>query len=210
MRFEAGEYEDQIFSDDAVEGELAGAGVSALRVSGRLLRCQLRATGRTIRGCTFEKCVFIGCSFKNLTLVNCSFNVCVFKWADFFRTLFRDCRLMGCEVLGARCTGMSVQGGDWSYANLANLKFSRQTLHGVRLRETALSGCSFSECDLTDCDLTRATVHGASFRACDLRGSVLDGVAVTEASWAGSKIDLAQCIVIAQEATGAVFEEPLG
>lgn len=209
MRFEAGEYENQIFSDDAVEGELAGA---AFRL------CAFRDVsfdasyehGRTIRGCTFEKCVFIGCSFKNLTLVNCSFNVCVFKSADFFRTLFRDCRLMGCEVLGARCTGMSVQGGDWSYANLANLKFSRQTLHGVRLRETALSGCSFSECDLTDCDLTRATVHGASFRACDLRGSVLDGVAVTEASWAGSKIGLAQCIVIAQEATGAVFEEPLG
>ena len=114
---------------------------------------------------------------------------------------------MGAELLGARCTGMRIEGGDWSYANLAGLKFVRQTLTKVRLCEASLARCAFRECDLTECDLTRATVRGAAFEGCDLRGSRLDGVAVAEARWTGSRIDLLQCVTIAQEVTGAVFDE---
>lgn len=196
--------ENGMWADDTVDERLAG-------LTFRL--CAFRDVSfdnaRELRGCTFEKCVFIGCSFKSVTLTNCSFNVCVFKQADFFDALFKDCRMLGCEVLGARCTAMAVRGGDWSYANLAGLKFSHQELRDVRLRETALTDCAFKGCDLTGSDLTRATVHGASFTDCDLRGARLDGVAVAEATWRGSKIDLAQCVTIAQEVTGALYEEPV-
>lgn len=197
--------ENGMYADDTVDERLEG-------LTFRL--CAFRDVSfdgaRELRGCTFEKCVFIGCSFKSVALTNCSFNVCVFKQADFFDTLFKDCRMLGCEVLGARCTAMAVRGGDWSYSNLAGLKFAHQGLRDVRLREAALTDCTFKDCDLTGSDLTRATVHGASFAGCDLRGARLDGVAMAEASWRGSKIDLAQCIVIAQEGTGAIYEEPVG
>lgn len=200
-----GPIEDQMYADDTVDERLAG-------LSFRL--CAFRDVSfdnaREIRGCTFEKCVFIGCSFKGVKLVGCSFNLCVFKQADFYRAQFRDCRMLGCEVLGARCTQMAVRGGDWSYANLAGLRFSRQELRDVRLREASLAGCTFASCDLTGSDLTRATVRGARFSDCDLRGAALDGVAFGEADWRGSKIDLAQCLVIAQQLTGAVYEEPIG
>ena len=193
-----------MWSDDVVDEPLSG-------LTFRL--CAFRDVvfdgARELRGCTFEKCVFIGCTFKSVTLTNCSFNVCVFKQADFFDALFKDCRMLGCEVLGARCTAMAIYGGDWSYANLAGLKFSHQELRDVRLCEAALTNCTFRDCDLTGSDLTRATVHGASFTDCDLRGARLDGVAVAEATWRGSKIDLTQCVAIAQEVTGAVYEEPV-
>ena len=161
----------------------------------------------TARNCTFTRCAFIGTSFKDAVFERCAFDSCFFKQADLMRATFRDCRLIGAQIVGARVTGMTVEGGDWSYANLANLKFSRQKLTKVCLHEASLAGAVFKECDLSGCDLTRATVQGARFEACDLRGSRIDGVAVEQASWKDSKIDLAQCIVIAQEVTGAVFDE---
>ncbi|MBS5450874.1 MAG: pentapeptide repeat-containing protein [Coriobacteriia bacterium] len=197
--------ENEMYADDTVDEPLAG-------LTFRL--CAFRDVAfdnaRDLRGCTFEKCVFIGCTFKSVTLTGCSFNVCVFKQADFFDALFKDCRMLGCEILGARCTAMTVRGGDWSYANLAGLKFAHQELRDVRLREVSLTNCTFRSCDLTGSDLTRATARGASFTDCDLRGARLDGIAVAEATWRGSKIDLAQCIAIAQEVTGATYEEPVG
>ena len=198
MVFDEESYQDQMYSDVPVEGVAAG---TTFTLCG--FRDAVLAEGLLVKGCVFERCVFVGCTFKNVRFENCAFNTCVFKTSDFMgRVASRTAGLWGPSFWARAAPACASRAATGPTPNLAGLKFVRQTLTKVRMCEASLARCTFRECDLTECDLTRATVRGATFEDCDLRGPRLDGIAAAEARWTGSRIDLLQCVAIAQAVYG--------
>lgn len=113
--------------------------------------------------------------------------------------------MTGSDFVNADCDLLEIVGGNWSYTILRNLDFRKKVLEGVNFFGADLTGSSFYQCVLRDCDFREAAVHRVSFRSADLRGSNMEGLDFFNMDLQGAKVDLAQCVAIAQ-AHEAVFQ----
>jgi uncharacterized protein YjbI with pentapeptide repeats len=68
-----------------------------------------------------------------------------------------------------------------------------------------LTGCIFNECKLTGCEFEEAVIKETSFYKSDLRGATLGNMNVSEAGFRLAKLDLEQCVYIAERMTDGKY-----
>ena len=105
-----------------------------------------------MRGCRFERCSFHGARLTELRTGSAASRVCFtgaqlngsthqrtsfansrLVYANLFLAVLTDCQMMGVDFTDADLTGLSVEGGDWSWANLRFQNLAEQNLRGLRL-----------------------------------------------------------------------------
>lgn len=151
--------------------------------------------------CTFESCDFTNARLNGVNIKNCGFLSCQFKNASFFATTFDDCKMTGSDFADADCAMLRVVGGDWSYTSLRKQSFQKQNLSDMRFYGADLTGCHFNQCKMNGCEFDEAIVHETSFYKSDLRHSTIDRIDITQVSFKAAKLDLEQCVRIAEFVT---------
>lgn len=185
-----------------------GAEIGNDTLSGiKFVNCDFReanfSDASTINRCAFDTCKLNGANFGGVNLRNCAFLSCNFQSASFFATAFDDCKMTGSDFTGASCDTMSVFGGDWSYTVLRHQVFLKQDFSGVNFTGAELSGCKFRFCRLNACNFNEAIVHETSFYGSDLRDACIDALEIADIDWKDAKLDVYQCVLIAENLTQA-------
>ena len=133
------EFNDEVFDDrEWLEIEMTRC---------RLTRCRFwgaRLSEARIEGCHFEECDFARARLNAAECHASSFLNCLFTDAYLFLARFDDCRLLGTSFAGADMGGLTIVGGDWSWANLRHQSLVKQDLHAVKFL-----GADFYGADLT-------------------------------------------------------------
>ncbi|MFI6427460.1 pentapeptide repeat-containing protein [Promicromonospora sp. NPDC050880] len=154
-------------------------------------------------GATFDSCVFRGVRFNSAHLTELAFTSCVFDGCVFFDATLERCKLVGSQFAHCRFDLLTVDGGNWSFANLHRAALAGTRFDGVRLREADLSEIQASGAVLTGCDLSGADLDRADLANADLRGSDLSALDPLTATLTGAVVGEAQAILLA-EALGVV------
>ena len=154
----------------------------------------------------FDECNFTSARLNGVTFKNCAFLNCKFKYARLFGTIFENCKMTGSSFEGSDCELIEIKGGDWSYCDLRYLNFYKQDFSNIRFRECDMSGTEFRKCTLRNCDFHSAIMDGASFEESDIRGSDINGSDLRVVSFKKAKIDLQQCVLLAEQLSGGQFE----
>lgn len=192
-------------NENFAQQQLDGPELTRLRFE----HCTFRWTDFTdldeVFQCTFDSCDFSNARLNGVRFQGCAFLSCSFAGASFFAVTLEECKLTGSDFRSSECPLAVIRGGDWSYTVLRGLSFHKQDLHGVCFWGADLSECVFNECDLTGCEFSEATAKETSFYRSDLRGSVLESFPLQEASFRGAKLDLTQCVLLAETLTGARY-----
>ena len=68
-----------------------------------------------------------------------------------------------------------------------------------------MTDSKFTRCKIVECDFTKAIVTRMSMQDSDIRTSSIDGIDVLAVDLKNAKIDLEQCVIIA-EAMGAKYK----
>jgi len=171
-----------------------------------------------IRNCRFDDCRFTGanmteveteyssfenCDFTDVRLNSSvhrfsSFNNCRFQGGNLFVTQFIECKAVGANFTEERVEAITVQGGDWSYANLRHLDLDKFDARGVKFESADFYGAVLTSADLRDCDLRRANLDQAKLEGVDFRGAQLIGVDLSVLSLKKAKMDIDQAVLFAQ------------
>lgn len=159
-----------------------------------------------VHGCVFNECNFASSKLNGVKFSSCAFLGCRFKYATFFATVFDECKMTGSAFEGSDCELMQINGGDWSFCQLRYLSFCKQSFENIRFYEADLSGTKFRKCNIIGCEFNNTIAENLSFDCCDLRGSDINGMDLRTVDFKGSKVDLQQCVLIAEQYTEAVFE----
>lgn len=106
--------------------------------------------------------------------------------------------MTGSDFTDSGCSAAQIFGGDWSYTVLRKQSFQKQNLSGIRFLGADLSHCCFNTCNLTSCQFDEAVAHETSFYKSDLRGASLQAFPMQEAGFRQAKLDLAQCVMMAE------------
>jgi fluoroquinolone resistance protein len=147
--------------------------------------------------------VFDACTFRNVKLnasvhVDTAFSNCTFNGVTFFDTRLERCKLIGSVFDRCSFEIMRVEGGNWSFVELATADLRSATFRGVRLREADLTGAKLEGSTVRDCDLAAATLHRADLTGCDLRGSDLVGIDLSTVGLRQAIVTLPQAVVIVE------------
>jgi fluoroquinolone resistance protein len=171
-----------------------------------------------IRNCRFDECQFTGAnmteieteysSFENCDFTDArlnssvhrfsSFTNCRFRGGNLFLAQFIECKAVGANFTEARVEAITVQGGDWSYANLRHLDLEKLDARGVKFESADFYGSVLKSADLRDCDLRRVNFDQAKLEGVDFRGGQLEGVDLSTLSLKKAKMDMGQAILFAQ------------
>jgi uncharacterized protein YjbI with pentapeptide repeats len=114
--------------------------------------------------------------------------------------------MTGSSFIYAECSFLDIVGGDWSYTYLADIDFSKQKIRGVRFFGADLTNDCFEKCTASQCDFTGAIVNGVSFKNADIRGCSLNETNVLAVNFSGARVDLEQCVLLAEIFTGVKYE----
>jgi len=100
-----------------------------------LTRCRFRGARLSearLEGCHFEECDFARARLNAAECRASAFSNCLFTDAYLFMARFDDCRLLGASFAGADMGGLTIVGGDWSWANLRHQSLMKQDLRAVK------------------------------------------------------------------------------
>jgi len=109
--------------------------------------------------------------------------------------------MTGSDFMDAECGLACIIGGDWSYTVLRKQSFNKHDLCNIRFFGADLTECDFNECKMNGCEFNEAIAHKTSFYKSDIRHSSLDSFPILEASFRQTKLDLEQCVLIAEYVT---------
>jgi len=149
----------------------------------------------TLDGVEFENCTFRDVRFNCAELLNVAFVNCTFTGCNFFDATFTGCKLVGSRFTNCTLDLMTVDGGDWSFAVLAQADLRRATLTALRMREADLRGVRATS--LRECDLSGALFEKADLTGCDLRGSDLSSLDPGQVRLTGAVITVDQAVLLA-------------
>ena len=162
-----------------------------------------------IGDCIFNGCDFSSVSLNGLEIAHCSFLNCNFRFANLFAVVFRECKMTGSLFFEADCSVMTIAGGDWSYTQLQHVEFDRKEMEDISFRGADLTGAVFSRSTVRGCDFSEAVVREMRITDCDLRGSDTSYMDITAVHFKNTKLDLTQCIQMA-EAMGGKYAGEIG
>lgn len=197
MRIENSSYSSHDFSKEQIENfELS-------RV--KFDQCNFRGTDfseiEVMHNCVFESCDFTNARLNGVTIKDCAFLSCKFNHASFFATTLEDSKMTGSDFLNAECGLAKIIGGDWSYTVLRKQSFHKLDLCNIRFFGADLTECHFNQCKMNGCEFNEAIAHDTSFYKSDLRHSSLESFPILDASFRQTKLDLEQCVLIAEYVT---------
>lgn len=190
-------YTDEDFSKEVFEA----TELSRIRFNKCIFRWADFTSVEVLYSCVFDDCDFTNARLNGASIKGCAFLSCRFRGTSFFAATLEECKMTGSDFLDAECTHATFIGGDFSYTVLRKQSFKKQDLSNIRFRGADLSGCVFNECRLTGCEFDEAVVHETSFYKSDLRHSSLGSINIHEASFRQTKLDLEQCVSIAEQLT---------
>lgn len=156
------------------------------------------------KSCLFSKCDFTSTYMNASVHRNSAFTNCDFTYANLFTASFIDCKMVGSILSGASIPGLTIRGGDWSYAYLKECNLKGFDLRDIRFVKADLFKCNLENADLRGADMTQAILSHANLKGADLRGANIEGVDIKSLNMKKTKIDFKQAILIA-EACGAVY-----
>lgn len=198
--FEKRSYERENFSEwEILLPELSGR---------RFVECSFAAAdfselGRCVR-CTFDRCDFTMARWNGVEIKDSAFLGCNFKFANFFATVFDHCKMTGSSFAEAESELMTIDGGDWSYTELREIRFDRKQLRGIDFTGADLTGARFFKCRVENCTFREAVTDRLSFCQSDIRDSTFEEVDLLSLDLSGAVVDLGQCVALA-EAAGAIY-----
>jgi uncharacterized protein YjbI with pentapeptide repeats len=197
VRIEKSSYSSYNFSKELIEA----SELSRVKFD----KCNFRFTDFSeidvMYGCAFESCDFTNARLNGVTIKDCAFLSCKFNNASFFATTLEDCKMTGSDFLNAECGLAQIIGGDWSYTVLRKQSFHKVDLSNVRFFGADLTECHFNECKMSGCEFNQADAHETTFYKSDMRHSSLESFNILEASFRQTKLDLEQCVLIAEYVT---------
>lgn len=201
MKFEKNAYADQDFSKEIIQMEE----ISHKKFTKCVFRWTDFADVEVFYGSTFEFCDFTYARLNGINIANCAFLNCTFKATSFFATKLDECRMTGSSFIEAECESIQICGGDWSYTDMRKLSFHKQDLSNVRFFGADLTECHFNQCKMNGCEFDEAVIHNTSFYKSDLRHSSIERIDLLEASFREVKLDIEQCVAIAEFVTGGKY-----
>ena len=157
--FEKRSYERGNFSEwEILLPELSGR---------RFVECSFAAAdfselGRCVR-CTFDRCDFTMARWNGVEIKDSAFLGCNFKFANFFATVFDHCKMTGSSFAEAESELMTIDGGDWSYTELWEIRFDRKQLRGIDFTGADLTGARFSNVGWRTVLFGRRSLTGSAF-----------------------------------------------
>jgi uncharacterized protein YjbI with pentapeptide repeats len=197
VRIEKSSYSSYNFSKELIEA----SELSRVKFD----KCNFRFTDFSeidvMYGCAFESCDFTNARLNGVTIKDCAFLSCKFNNASFFATTLEDCKMTGSDFLNAECGLAQIIGGDWSYTVLRKQSFHKVDLCNVRFFGADLTESHINECKMSGCEFNQADAHETTFYKSDMRHSSLESFNILEASFRQTKLDLEQCVLIAEYVT---------
>lgn len=191
----------QYIAQDFAKARIVSENVSLVKFD----HCNFRWTDFTdvsvMYGCVFESCDFTNALLNGVTFKNCAFLSCKFKNTAFFSATLEECNMTGSDFRDTECHLARMNGGDWSYTMLQRQSFQKQDLSHIRFCGADLSDCHFNQCNLTGCAFDEAIAYNTSFYKSDLRQATFASFPIIEASFRKAKLDLEQCVLIAEALT---------
>ncbi len=194
MKFDESAYTGENFSNAIIEME----DMSRIKFTKCIFHWTDFTDVKVIYNCTFDSCDFTNARLNGVNVKSCAFLSCQFKNASFFATTLEECKMTGSDFRDADCAILQIKGGDWSYTNLRKLSFQKQDLCNIRFFGADLTKCHFNQCKMNSCEFDEAIFYETSFYQCDIRHSTIDRVDILEASFREAKLDLEQCVAIAE------------
>lgn len=158
----------------------------------------------SLSGCMFDRCSF---DFTRISGVieRCAFVNCSFRYANLLGAEFVGCKLTGSNLAELTNSAFLINGGDWSYTELAKLRMKKQDLGGVSFVGASLFDCRFEACRLDGVRFDSAIVNSLSLKNSDLCGASFDLVNLAQIDFKGCLADLDFCVSFAR-ASGIMVE----
>jgi len=171
---------------------LAGASLVGADLAGvELMGADL--TGAVLRGVDLR-----GASFLQTKLTNADCSEAQTEQLTLVQAEVTGLRLVGASLVRATFVQLDLTGADFSRAELDHATFLGCTAPGVSFAGARLDGARF----VKECDLTGAVLTGASLRACNLRGTSMQGADLGHARLEDA--DLSECMLRAASLVRAV------
>ena len=135
--------------------------------------------GKEYEHCTFNSCTFAQADLRNIKFTDCSFKECDLSMVNLVNTGIRSCEFVKCKMLGinfSECSTLlfSLQVNDST--------LSHSSFHGMKLKKSKFSSCTFEETDFTeadlfacqfsDCSFSRAIFENTNLKEVDLSSSL--------------------------------------
>ncbi|MGH7912541.1 MAG: pentapeptide repeat-containing protein [Candidatus Dormibacteraceae bacterium] len=182
--------DDEVYLDlDLEGGELRGArGVTLQR--GRLRRVALIGSG--FRFAHLQDVSFEDCDLSGVTIERCRLE----------RVELKRCRLTGAQLRQSRASGLVLTGCPGLYLLLQEVNLRGALLTQCQLREATFQDCQLDGAEIRDSDLGEAVLMGGSWKACDVRGSRIDGLRANLGDLRGLRCDLDQAAALLRGAAG--------
>lgn len=201
MNFDKSSYTGETFSKELITMDE----LSRMKFNNCIFRWTDFTNVDVFYSCSFESCDFTNAMLNGVNIKNCSFLSCKFKNTSFFATTLDDCIMTGSDFMDADCAMLQIVGGDWSYTNLRKQSFQKQDLSNIKFFGADLSDCHFNQCKMNSCEFDEAIVHETSFYKSDLRHSSMERIDVLNASFRKAKLDVEQCVIIAEYVTECIY-----
>lgn len=139
-----GEYEDQVFEDLTLRGEV-------------------------VSRAEFYDCVFVRCSFPETTFRDCRFRDCAFKSCDLSLVHVPNCSFSAVRFEDSKLVGINWTEASWAKegflnsVDFFNCVISYSVFFGLNLRRINLTGCVAKDVNFTEADLTEANCTATDF-----------------------------------------------
>ncbi len=132
-------------------------------------------TGSKFVDCNFSHSDLTDAKLNDCELTRCDLSSVKVAGANFFSTLFRECKLMGVSftvhtnITSCVFEKCHLEYTSWRGMNLTGMDFSHTLLKGSDFGATNLARVNFTNSDLLECDWDYA-----KFNQTDVRGAKLD------------------------------------
>jgi uncharacterized protein YjbI with pentapeptide repeats len=158
----------------------------------------LRLEGCVLRHVRFTGSEFGSVVWKDVRLIGCDLANCKAHRMSLLRVEMEDCRLSGLSSPAADWRDVLVANSDARFAQFPGGVFQRCEFTSTGLQEADLRGADLRGALLRACRLGRADLRQARLRETDLRHSDLDEMLVGLTDLAGAIVDAPQAMVLAR------------
>ena len=114
--------------------------------------------------------------------------------------------MRACSLERADSELLEIAGGEWTMCSMRYMSFYKQIFENTDFSESDMTGTIFKKCTVKNCVFNEIVSDNMAFLDCDIRSSDINGADLTVMSFEGSKIDLQQCVLIAEQLSKASFE----
>jgi uncharacterized protein YjbI with pentapeptide repeats len=172
-----------------VEGEnLRGARARGDLGGARFVRCDLSDCAFPLND--MGRIELVECTLQRANLQSARCHESIVERSSFAEANLRLARLVSARVTGGDFTGARLENSVWTGARVTGVD-----LRGAILTDALLCGAAFVGCDLRGADLRRVDLaldlgkaHGTTFEECDLRGALIDGRRLSDATFRRCKL----------------------